>query len=108
MACPVQVVLRHSPTDAEGSAHRFDAGVEPRNLSRRSVAVKNAVSDTAMQLGLGRLQGCRRRRLVARGDSRLDLLDEASNAAHPRTVAERTARVAPDALLGGVMMRHVS
>ncbi len=106
MAYAVEVVLRACLPTSPRSAHRFDARTKPGNLSRRSVAVKNALSDAAMQLGLRRLERRLRRGLVAGGDGRLDLLDEGSNAAHARVVRGRTARVMSDPFLGGLVMRH--
>lgn len=106
MACVVEVVLRAGPAAARRSAHLFDARTEPRNLSRRSVAMKNAFLRAALQLGLRRLERRFCGLLVAGGDGRFSLLDEGANAADPRTVADRAASVAPDALLGGLMVRH--
>ena len=106
MACEVEVVLRAGPAAARRSAHLFDARREPRNLSRRSVAVKNAFLRAALQLGLRHLERCLRSRFVPGSYGRFDLFDKGAHAADSRAIADRTARVAPDAFLGGLMMRH--
>lgn len=107
MAYAVQVVLRAGLGAAGQSAHLLDARGEPGNLSRRSVAVKNAFLRTALQLGLGRLERSLRSRFVPASYGNFDLLDIGAHAADSRAVADRAASVAPDAFLRGLMMRHV-
>ena len=107
MACELEVVLRAGPAAAGRSAHLFDARRGPRNLSRRSVAVKNAFLRAALQLGLGRLERSLRSRFVPASYGQFDLLDIGAHATDSRAVADRAAGVAPDAFLRGLMMRHV-
>src|SRR5689334_23704158 len=59
-----------------------------------------------MQLGLRNIEGGLCRRLVARLDRALDILDEGAHAAQSRAVGRGALLGLPKTLLGGFVVRH--
>src|SRR5688500_19273836 len=93
-----------SPESAQGN----EPLRQPRQLPRGGILVNHAAGDSARQLRLGGLQSLGRLVLLARFERRLGGLDEGPDAAHPGAVDRLAIRVAADALLGLLGIRHLS
>src|SRR6187402_3675298 len=90
-----------------GESECSDSLAEPAHLARHGILVKHATGNAARHLGLRGLERVGGLGLVATRDRGLDLLHEAANAAHARTVDLGAVLVAADALLGLRRIGHV-
>src|SRR5690606_40881192 len=85
----------------------LDAAVEARNLAGREIGMNNALAGSAVDLGLGRLEGSESGSMITGGDGFFNLADEGAHTAAARLVHRGAGFDLAGSILGLGLVGHI-